>query len=57
MKMDIDFDKISKETFDEITKNFKAEGVYKEIGFKIAEISIKVVKIMLEKYHQELSKD
>ena len=57
MKKDIDFDKIAKETLDELTKNFKTEDVFKEIGFKIADISTKTVKIMLEKYHQELVKD
>ena len=57
MKKDIDFDKIAKETLDELTKNFKTEDVFKEIGFKIADISTKTVKIMLEKYHQELFKD
>lgn len=57
MKKDIDFDKIAKETLDELTKNFKTEGTFKEIGFKIAEISTKTVKLMLEKYHQELLED
>ena len=57
MKKDIDFDKIAKETLDELTKNFKTEDIFKEIGFKIADISTKTVKIMLEKYHQELLKD
>lgn len=46
MKKDIDFDKIAKETLDELTKNFK-----------IAEISTKTVKLMLKKYHQELLED
>lgn len=57
MKKDIDFDKIAKETLDELTKNFKTEGTFKEIGFKIAEISTKTVKLMLKKYHQELLED
>ena len=57
VKKDIDFDKIVKETLDELTKNFKTEDVFKEIGFKITDISTKTVKIMLEKYHQELLKD
>lgn len=41
MKKDIDFDKIAKETLDELTKNFKTE----------------TVKLMLKKYHQELLED
>lgn len=57
MKKDIDFDKIAKETLDELTKNFKTEDVFKEIGFKITEISTKTVKLMLKKYHQELLED
>lgn len=57
MKKDIDFDKIAKETLDELTKNFKTEDVFKEIGFKIADISTKTVKLMLKKYHQELLED
>jgi hypothetical protein len=57
MKKDIDFDKIAKETLDELTKNFKTEGTFKEIGFKFAEISTKTVKLMLKKYHQELLED
>ena len=57
MKKDIDFDKIAKETLNELTKNFKTEGTFKEIGFKIAEISTKTVKLMLKKYHQELLED
>ena len=57
LKKDIDFDKIAKETLYELTKNFKTEGTFKEIGFKIAEISTKTVKLMLKKYHQELLED
>ena len=57
LKKDIDFDKIAKETLYELTKNFKTEGTFKEMGFKIAEISTKTVKFMLEKYHQELLED
>jgi hypothetical protein len=57
VKKDIDFDKIAKETLDELTKNFKTEDIFKEISFKIADISTKTVKIMLKKYHQELLED
>lgn len=51
----IDFEKITQETIDEISKKLNSNSKNYELEKNIIEISAKICKVMLSKYHEQLS--
>ncbi|MCF2626256.1 hypothetical protein I6E17_08835 [Fusobacterium perfoetens] len=54
MKKDIDFEKITQEAIEEISNKLNPDYKNYEIEKKFIEISAKICKVMITKYHQEL---
>ncbi len=58
MKMDIDFEKLTKEALDEAISNLPPdEEMAHNMKKAVMSVSSKVVAIALKKYHQALLKD
>lgn len=58
MNKNIDFEKFSQETIKQLTSHITKESPYPEQLIKtLVEQSAVVCKLMLEKYHNELSQD
>lgn len=58
MKKNIDFEKLSQDTIDQLTSHISDDAPYSQQLIKtLVEQSAIVCKVMLEKYHNELSQD
>lgn len=57
MNKDINFDKLAKETFEELSKKLDDNVVSQKLAKELIGTYTKVCKVMLEKYHQELFLD
>ncbi len=51
----IDFDLLEKEVLDEITKNLNVDDTFGKLAKVIIEKNLEATKLMLIKYHQEIS--